>query len=50
MLAWDCRGSLGGCHPHGHHVTTTLHSTFGPLGALLLLIAAAYVWDQVFNK
>ena len=50
MLAWDCRGSLGGCHPHGHHVTTTLHSTFPALGILLLLILAGCVWDAVFNK
>jgi hypothetical protein len=22
-LAWDCHGSLGGCHPHGHQLVGT---------------------------
>jgi hypothetical protein len=49
-LAWDCHGSLGGCHPHGHHVHVTIgnaHSHGFPLGVILLLIAVAWWMDRL---
>jgi hypothetical protein len=37
LLAWDCHGSLGGCHPH-HHAWIHGHSAVGGLLFLLLAI------------
>jgi len=44
MNAWDCRGSLGGCHPHGHHWIPA-HGGQG-LGLVALIIGlAVFAWD-----
>lgn len=51
MIAWNCHGSLGGCHPHGHGgVHVALHSGFGGLGVLLFIVIIAAIWDIKTNR
>ena len=50
MLAWDCRGSLGGCHPHGHAWIHGTHGSGGILGGLLFVILIVGLWDVVKNR
>ena len=44
QLAWNCHGSLGGCHPHGHQLLNsgTIHSGaqtgYGVIGAIFLFL------------
>ena len=52
QLVWDCHGSLGGCHPHGHHVHVPLgnaHSAGFPLGVILLGALVYLIMDKVFH-
>ncbi|HEX7995521.1 MAG TPA: hypothetical protein VF506_16475 [Streptosporangiaceae bacterium] len=41
---WDCRGSVGGCHPHGHHwIPPHGGAGLGFVAAIIIIAVAA--WD-----
>jgi hypothetical protein len=45
QLAWNCHGSLGGCHPHGHHWIPA-HGGTGLGYAALIIGLAVFAWDM----
>ena len=52
-LAWDCHGSLGGCHPHLHtyihpgHGASFAHHGGAGLGVLMFILLAVIIGHRL---